>query len=534
MMLRALGLLLVACLLPQVGWTQFVYTVSKTADTADGVCDSDCSLREAIDAANAAASAIVEIPGGAIYRIQLIGADDSNAAGDFDILSPMTIMAQPGTGTPIIDANGAVTQDRAFDSRAAVGSVTFSGLEIINGAPTGSLPLNGGGAIRQYSGTVDVSIVDCVFTSNQGSAVMLQAQGTVSDSFFDSNVGGWGGALWAYGYSVIDGCTFVNNSCTTHSGAVLLSSGEIHRSVFDSNSSTSSGGALGLHGDAYLEDNLFTNNIGGYSGGAIWVGLTANVEMVNCDIASSRAGRGGGVGNGGSLAMTLCEVYGNSATDYGGGVYNTGDSLTVFKSRIYGNSAASHGGGVYALGGAIDIDRSEIAENHSGGKGGGLALGNGTTGIVTNSTLSGNVTSTPSGGGLYNEGWVALEHVTFADNWVTSHGLRPNALHHTGAFLRTKASIVSGGCSGSAGITSLGSNVDPTASCGFGASMDTTGPAATTLLDFRGGPTRTHGLLFVSAAESNATACPAIDQRGFPRNSGICDSGAFELVKSPR
>ena len=28
-----------------------VLTVSKTADTADGVCDSDCSLREAVAAA---------------------------------------------------------------------------------------------------------------------------------------------------------------------------------------------------------------------------------------------------------------------------------------------------------------------------------------------------------------------------------------------------------------------------------------------------------------------------------------------------
>ena len=29
------------------------YTVTKTADTNDGTCDADCSLREAIAAANA-------------------------------------------------------------------------------------------------------------------------------------------------------------------------------------------------------------------------------------------------------------------------------------------------------------------------------------------------------------------------------------------------------------------------------------------------------------------------------------------------
>ena len=33
------------------------FTVTKTADTADGTCDGDCSLREAINAPNAAAGA---------------------------------------------------------------------------------------------------------------------------------------------------------------------------------------------------------------------------------------------------------------------------------------------------------------------------------------------------------------------------------------------------------------------------------------------------------------------------------------------
>ena len=31
-----------------------VFTVTKIADTNDGVCDADCSLREAVAAANAA------------------------------------------------------------------------------------------------------------------------------------------------------------------------------------------------------------------------------------------------------------------------------------------------------------------------------------------------------------------------------------------------------------------------------------------------------------------------------------------------
>lgn len=52
-LLRSLFLLL--ALLGTVPVVQAAtFTVSKTADTADGTCNSDCSLREAITAANSA------------------------------------------------------------------------------------------------------------------------------------------------------------------------------------------------------------------------------------------------------------------------------------------------------------------------------------------------------------------------------------------------------------------------------------------------------------------------------------------------
>ena len=49
--LRVLTLML-ALMLPQAGTAHAAnLTVTKTADTNDGVCDADCSLREAISAA---------------------------------------------------------------------------------------------------------------------------------------------------------------------------------------------------------------------------------------------------------------------------------------------------------------------------------------------------------------------------------------------------------------------------------------------------------------------------------------------------
>ena len=54
------------------------FTVTKTADTNDGVCDADCSLREAISAANAAAGAdTITVPAGT-YQLTLGNAGGAN------------------------------------------------------------------------------------------------------------------------------------------------------------------------------------------------------------------------------------------------------------------------------------------------------------------------------------------------------------------------------------------------------------------------------------------------------------------------
>ena len=63
------GLLTLVAVLAVVvtSWSRPVYaatfTVTKTADTADGTCDADCSLREAIGTANARPGAVLSLEG---------------------------------------------------------------------------------------------------------------------------------------------------------------------------------------------------------------------------------------------------------------------------------------------------------------------------------------------------------------------------------------------------------------------------------------------------------------------------------------
>jgi CSLREA domain-containing protein len=74
------------------------FPVTKTADTNDGVCDADCSLREAIIAANLAVGAdIITLPVSP-YSLTIGGANENLAAtGDLDITGDLTIN---GAGPP--------------------------------------------------------------------------------------------------------------------------------------------------------------------------------------------------------------------------------------------------------------------------------------------------------------------------------------------------------------------------------------------------------------------------------------------------
>ena len=97
------------------------YIVTKTTDSMDGLCDSDCSLREAVQAANLhPGSDTIKLPAGH-YMLTIPGLpnrveEDDNAIGDLDVYGQLNIVGA-GVGTTIIDEinepNASV--DRVFD-----------------------------------------------------------------------------------------------------------------------------------------------------------------------------------------------------------------------------------------------------------------------------------------------------------------------------------------------------------------------------------------------------------------------------------
>src|SRR5215208_6222946 len=113
------------------------FTVTRLDDPAPAACDSDCSLREAVRAANAGSGGdTISIPAGHIL-LRIAGpGEDAGATGDLDLTKSVTI-AGSGARATVIDADGG---DRVFDIKTGV-TALISDVTVTGGCVDG----NGGG-----------------------------------------------------------------------------------------------------------------------------------------------------------------------------------------------------------------------------------------------------------------------------------------------------------------------------------------------------------------------------------------------------
>jgi CSLREA domain-containing protein len=233
--------------------------------------------------------------------------------------------------------------------------------------------------------------------------------------------------------------------------------------------------------------------------------------------------------------------------------------LTIQGITLTGGFVDSPGAGTGANGGAISlccaapltVTNSTLSGNSADGSGGAISVSGTTT--ITNSTISGNESREFGGGGITTSGGTLnLESTTISANTGRSDGgmaLGGTVAGGVATFSTTvnvHNSIIAGNtenapdkdqpdCGGT--LTSMGGNViGSTANCTFTSmasdSLNAAGGPGLTPLNFRGGPTQTHGLDATSPAIDRGVAtCAATDQRGETRagRGASCDSGAFEL-----
>jgi hypothetical protein len=281
----------------------------------DGCRAHDCSLREAIDAANAQADRdTVQLQKGT-YEIQLLHVPGSaaNETGDLAVGYPATIKGKGPTETKV-DANGL---DRVF----YIGGITsevpvkFQALAMKGGDPT-AVPFDSqhpgvGGGIYAYTGAVTLK------------HVAIQRN--------EASLGG-GARLQVTNLKIIDS-TISRNAAAEGGGLILLSAifntpvATIRSSTISNNSAVKGGGILadGYHPnpslyppDVVIRNSTIAGNHTSAEGGGIMADNDATVTLDNSTVAYNTADDDS---TGGS--------YGGGVHQHSGAVFTLGDSIVA-------------------------------------------------------------------------------------------------------------------------------------------------------------------------------------------------------------
>ena len=421
------------------------FVVTKAADTNDGLCDADCSLREAIVAANSASSDdIVNFDPmffNSAHMITLSGSELIIGAG-----TNLTING-PGPSLLTINANN---QSRViFVDLNATASI--NGLKIFNGNGVGSFEHHGGG-IRAFNFTnVSLNNLDISGnrTSGQGGGIFVaNSTMTVTNCTVSNNdAGSSASGIFVYESTVtITGSTIKANlvgGIQTNGGNVTLQSSTVIGNNFGGN-----GGGIANGGGTFtIIDSIISGNRALQGGGGV-SGTNGSITITNSSIVNNTSiyGGGGGIQSNGRLTVTGSTIAyntDNSPNFGGGGIFNRAQTTTlnITNSLIKGNTTTGDGGGIYNDGTgqnenySLLINSSLIVENSATGKGGGVWVD--TDLLFYNVTVTGN-NSMSNGGGIFNSGlYTLITNVTIANNQAANGGGVQNE-----NFLYTRNSLV--------------------------------------------------------------------------------------------
>jgi CSLREA domain-containing protein len=225
------------------------FTVTRTEDGNTGPCAPDgtaetgagqCTLREAIMAANGSGTADTIILGSGTYSLTISGGGEDQAIrGDLDIAGELTIQGSE-TGETIID--GQLMTDRVLDV-LPTGKLTLSDVTIRGGSNNP----NGGGINNEGSLTILNAMIEGN-DSNNGGGVMSSGTLLVENTTFANNTSNYGGGLYHVGGpATIRSSTFVNNRATGNEGGAIYTTGgvlTVENSTLSANSAAKAGGAL--------------------------------------------------------------------------------------------------------------------------------------------------------------------------------------------------------------------------------------------------------------------------------------------------
>ncbi|HSA99886.1 MAG TPA: choice-of-anchor Q domain-containing protein, partial [Anaerolineales bacterium] len=328
--------------------------VTKTADTNDGVCNSDCSLREAITTA---------LDGTTI---------------NFNVSGTITL----GSALPAIDKM--LSLDGSGQSITVDGADSYHIFEV---SDTGDLRLN----------RLTITNGNAVWGGGISNSGVL----TLRNSTVSGNSSTYGGGITNFGVLTVLDSTISGNTAVNDGGGIYNDGGTylgggivtLTNTEISNNTSPYGGGIYTRQGMVAITNGTFSNNSADTVGGGIYNFGTLTVS--NSTFYRNSASEAGGIYHSymGTVTLTGSTFLENSATNYGGAIYNDASTFEITNSTLKGNSA-NFGGGIYNNGSFIGT----------------------ATLTLTNATLAGN--SGTYGGGIYNMGTLNYTNTILANSTV--------------------------------------------------------------------------------------------------------------------
>jgi CSLREA domain-containing protein len=261
--------------------------------------DEDCSLREAIQAANnnvaidgctaGSADSIdnIYLPAGT-YTLSIAGADNDNLKGDLDIHGPLNLYGD-SADTTIIDGG---SLDRIFQIHQNDHEVSISNITIQNGRV---IEGTGGGSGIMVHSNIDLELIDCRIRNNH------------TPDFLGGGIDNYNGKV------TIFNCIIEDNSALEGGG--IYNDGEltIYNTLISNNNASGAGGGGGI-----------SNSESGLGAG--------KVTAENITISNNTGDNGSGIFSSTVITITNATIAYNFGS--GAAFFNTG--ISYLKNTILG------------------------------------------------------------------------------------------------------------------------------------------------------------------------------------------------------
>lgn len=530
------------------------YTVTRFDDPAPGAClVNDCSLREAVNAANASAGADGIVLGEGTYQLSRTDStpDEFGSSANALLVSESVEIIGISRGKTRISWLKQVGQpgDRIFlvyrndlGVRLSLAQLTVSHGR---GSAGGCFYMLSNNSVYRHTLALRSAVVEqCHAASSGGAAYLANTNLDLESSYVRNNSAvNDGGAFYMLGPNVVEasGSVIESNQADRNGGAVA---------IFGN-------GIVGWHSDVVWRDNgtgaiRYNHALG--NGGAFHLWGTATLDLASDNTqpgvllalrGNSAAGTGGAVHLDTNMTVSASRFarvrFADNSAQSGGALYSAFPH-NVSDTEFSGNWAATHGGAIFlaaASYGNRSYQRVSFNANRADSGSGGGIYSDCADFTASDASFHANVAISGRGQSIDALGSATLRHVSVAGHAAEPALRKRYSTACTGRSLRYGNSLIDGACASTLAnelVSDGGNQLGMTAGAcpalsvdqrqqqasAFGISYASYGgdiPVLGWPSDSLSRPQRNYGL---------ANLCTASDGRGQPRSDGLCDAGAFE------